>query len=162
MEDEKFMRLALAQAEETLAENGYPVGAVVVSKGEVIGAGRKLMGDFHMGHAEMNALHEATSDRRLTRADELVVYTTLEPCVMCYGTILNCPVAKVVYAMEDVYGGATKMEAEFMPRHHGKSPEIVSGVLREESRALLRRFLETTDDPFWINPDNRLVQAVMT
>ena len=156
------MRLALEQARQTLVESEYPVGAIVVFQGEVIGQGRKMSTDFHMGHAEMQALSNALYGKRYRREDELTIYTTLEPCVMCFGTILNCPVTKVVYAMEDVYGGATNIPASSLPvRHLTKKPEIVSGVLREESRTLLKNFLNVTQDPFWLNPDNPLVQEIL-
>lgn len=162
MTDEYYMREALAQAQLTLEEDNLPVGAVVVSKGEILGKGRKLNTDFHLGHAEVNALRAALNGRQFTRDSELTIYTTLEPCIMCFGTILNCPVTKVVYAMEDVYGGATKISAAALPiRHHSKEVKIVPGVLREEARALFATFLSTTTESFWINPENPFIKSVL-
>ncbi len=162
MTDEDFMRVALEQAELTLAESELPVGSVVVMDGKIIGKGRKLSSNFHLGHAEMHALQEALQGKKFFRKDNhLTLYTTLEPCVMCYGTILHCPISRVVYAFEDVYGGATNIHKPSLPtRHHSKNTEIVGGILREESKKLLKKFIETTNDPIWLNSENPLIQSI--
>jgi len=162
MSDEAFMRLALEQAKLTLAENEFPVGAVVVAEGKVIGRGRKSSSDFHLGHAETAAIQQALQGKRYTRKDDLVLYTTLEPCTMCYGTMLHCPIRKVVFGLDDPWGGATQHDALALPaRHREKVLEVVGGVLKEESRRLLREFLSITNDPYWKNWNNPLIKRIM-
>ncbi len=162
MKDEDFMRLALEQASLSLSENEFPVGAVVVLNGKIIGRGRKLSSNFHMGHAEIHALQDALHGKRYKRDDDLVIYTTVEPCIMCYGAILNSPIKKVVYAFEDVYGGATSIDAKALPiRHHLRTPQIIKGVLRDESKELLKKFFLTTKDPMWGNKAGLLVKSVL-
>lgn len=155
-----FMRLAMEQAEHALREDELPVGAVVAKAGEILGIGRRSAnGNTRLDHGEMMALREAF-DRDHRAADEMTIYTTLEPCAMCFGAILNGRVRRVVYALEDPYGGATKFRLEHMPpRHREKFPEIVGGVLREEARDLFRTFFQTTGKDFWRDhTDNPLVQ----
>jgi tRNA(adenine34) deaminase len=161
MNDEDFMRIALREAAITLKEGGQPVGAVITSNGAIIAQAHKDMSSFHMGHAEMVALSIATKGTAYTRKDNLVLYTTLEPCIMCFGAILHCPITKVVYAFEDPWGGATTINAASLPvRHALKNPEIVGGVLREESKELMREFLDVTDSPFWQKEDNVFVKLI--
>ncbi len=162
MTDEDFMREALEQASLTLSENEFPVGAVIVLNGTIIGRGRKSSSDFHMGHAEIHALHDALYGKQYKREDNLAIYTTVEPCIMCYGAILNCPIQKVVYAFEDAWGGATNIDAEALPiRHHLKNPEIVRGVLRKESKELLKKFLAITNEKWWQNKENILIKSIL-
>lgn len=164
MTDEDFMREALHEAELTLNENEFPVGAIVVKGDEIIGRGRKNKHDFHLGHAEVMALRNVLEGKRYKREDELVIYTTVEPCAMCYGTILNVPIRKIVYAFEDPFGGGAHTPEHVLPvRHRGtKYPQVVSGVLREESKKLLKQFISTTQDPFWnSHPDNPLIKKIL-
>jgi tRNA(adenine34) deaminase len=163
MNDEELMREALAEAQKTLSENEFPVGAIVVHNGTIIGRGRKIGSDYHLGHAEINALRDALGGKRYHRTDKLSLYTTVEPCMMCFGTILTCPIDKVVYAFEDPYGGGAHVEEAALPvRHHGhKFPKIMGGILRQESKRLLKQFLTTTDQTFWKHYENPLIKLIM-
>lgn len=155
------MQIALAEAKYSLEDSIQPVGAVVVSNGEIVARGRKTRSNFHMGHAEMIALHNVTKDKKYSREDGLVLYTTIEPCIMCYGAILHCPITKVLYALEDPWGGATTIDTASLPRRHNlKIPEIVGGVLRDESKELMRQFLKVTNNEFWKREDNVFIQLI--
>jgi len=161
MTDSDFMHVALTEAKSSLDEGIQPVGAVIVSNGKIVAKGRKSTSSFHMGHAELVALFELTRDKIYSREDGLVLYTTIEPCIMCYGAILHCPIVKVVYALEDPWGGATKINATSLPiRHNAKNPEIVSEVLRAESKELMRQFLKVTNSPFWKREDNVFIRLI--
>lgn len=163
MTDEDYMRLALEQARLTLAEREFPVGAIVVVNGEAVGVGRKSASDFHLEHAEIAAMREVFRGKQYSRTEQdIVLYTTLEPCIMCYGTALHCPIRKIVFGLDDPYGGATNHDRSALPvRHQESVPHIVGGVLQEESRALLREFLHTTDDAYWKKWDNPLIKRIM-
>jgi hypothetical protein len=94
--DELFMRLAIREAGRALEHDDVPVGAVVVSGGEVIGAGhneRELRQD-PTAHAELLALREAARHLSSWRILESVLYVTLEPCAMCAGAIVLGRVAR--------------------------------------------------------------------
>lgn len=151
--DEEMMGLALAEASAALQAGVFPVGAVLATPDRVLGRSHKHMGSNHLAHAEMNLFHSVfNGDYPFQRGDGITLYTTLEPCVMCFGTFLHLPLQRLVFAMEDAYGGCagTRMHPA-PPRHQHSAPQIVGGLHRNESRALFARFLQATDEPFWVN-----------
>lgn len=93
------MQLAIAEAQQGLAEGGLPIGSVLVHKGQVLGQGhnRRIQQGSTILHGEMDALENAG---RLPASiyQESVLYTTLSPCAMCSGTILLYGIPKVVIA----------------------------------------------------------------
>ncbi len=150
--DEKFMRLALAEARAALAAGDFPVGCVITDGQRVVAAGfrtnsRGVMAN-EIDHAEMVALrHLAKSDPESPK-DRLCLYSTLEPCLMCFGGILISGIHRIVYAFEDVMGGGTRCNRQEMPPlYRNIDLTIVPHVCREESIALMRAFFS--------NPDNR-------
>lgn len=137
-EDFIYMRRALALAEEAFRAEEVPVGALVLFGDEVLGAGRNRVEELALptAHAELLAMEEAcrrTGNHRLTGA---TLYTTLEPCVMCWGAILHARISRVVIGARDLKAGALSFY-----RLTG-APEVAFGVLEEESQQLLRRFFE--------------------
>lgn len=157
------MRLAIAEAKEALKEDELPVGAVVVMDGEVVGSGRRFSaGNTRLDHAEMRALRTAL-DKHHKHSSKMTVYTTLEPCVMCFGTILNSKIGRVVYALRDPYGGATHFHPNHMPeRHKMDFPEIVGGIMEGEVKEIFKNFFLNTKNDFWKNhPENPLVSQCM-
>lgn len=161
MNDEHFMRLALKEAEGALANRNLPVGAIVTLDGRVIGTGRRsAMSLGKLDHGEMLAIRQAYQAYPKDFG-RMVVYATLEPCLMCFGTILNSRMPRIVYAFQDDFSGATRIPVEYLPTMYSWNGfEIVRNVCRAESKELLRRFFETTDQEFWKNCDNPLVAAV--
>jgi tRNA(adenine34) deaminase len=156
---ERFMRIALQQAALALPDKLLPVGAVAVLDGEIIAKSRKQDGDYQLDHAEQLLIRGVPGDLRR----EITIYTTLEPCIMCLGTILHCGVKHIVFALEDPYGGATNTDPEFFPmRHRARFPEIVGGILREPARELFRQFCQKTDSSFWKNPENPFVKMCLS
>jgi tRNA(adenine34) deaminase len=141
--DEFFMRLALREAERALEHEDVPVGAVIVSAGEVIGAGhneRELRQD-PTAHAELLALREAARRLGSWRILESVLYVTLEPCAMCAGAIVLGRVTRVVYGTADPKAGAAGSVLDVLgePRFNHR-PVIGGGLLQEECVALLTGF----------------------
>ena len=96
---DKFMQIAIAEAQQGLAEGGLPIGSVLVHKGKILGRGhnRRIQQGSTILHGEMDALENAG---RLPTSiyKEAVLYTTLSPCAMCSGTILLYGIPKVVIA----------------------------------------------------------------
>jgi len=149
--DEDMMGEALSEAASALEAGVFPVGAVLARGGRILGRARKTMASNHLSHAEMNLFHRVfMGDYRFARADGLTLYTTLEPCVMCFGTLLHLPITRLVFAMEDAYGGCASVTLNGAPpRHQHRRVEIAGGVRRSEARALFATFLDTTSEPFW-------------
>jgi tRNA(adenine34) deaminase len=141
--DEYFMRLALREAERALEHDDVPVGCVLAREGEVIGAApneRELRGD-PTAHAEVLALREAAAAVGSWRLDDVVLYVTLEPCTMCAGAVVLGRVPRVVYGAEDPKAGAAGSVLDVLsePRLNHR-PQVVGGLLAEESAELLRTF----------------------
>ncbi|GLK73013.1 nucleoside deaminase [Ancylobacter dichloromethanicus] len=149
--DDRMMGEALAEAAAALQEGVFPVGAVLAKGTDILGRARKTMASNHLSHAEMNLFHKVfMGDYRFSRADGLTLYTTLEPCVMCFGTLLHLPIVRLVFAMEDAYGGCASVTLNGAPPRHAARPvAIAGGVRRDEARALFASFLDTTAEPFW-------------
>ena len=162
MNDERFMKIAISMAKIALKNDDLPIGAIVVLDNHVIGKG--LRSGRHLGkldHAEMLAVHKAYGSYP-DAVDRMSVYTTLEPCLMCFGTILNCLIPRIVYAYPDSFGGATRIPIESLPiRHQEKKFEIVGNVCYSQAKQLFRCFFETTDQKFWQNRNNPLVASVL-
>jgi tRNA(adenine34) deaminase len=141
--DEYFMRLALREAERALAHEDVPIGAVIVSGGEVAAAGhneRELRQD-PTAHAEMIALREAARAGGSWRLLGAELYVTLEPCCMCAGAAVLARVQRVVYGAADPKAGAcgSVLDVVGEPQLNHR-PELASGVLEAECSEILSTF----------------------
>jgi len=141
------MRAALDLASEAAGWGDVPIGAVVVSDaGEVVGTGsnvRERDGD-PTGHAEMMAIREAAGDLGQWRLEGCTLVVTLEPCTMCAGALVAARVSRLVFGAFDEKAGAVGSLWDVVrDRRLNHRPEVVSGVLAEESAALLRDFFLT-------------------
>ena len=141
---ERVMRMALAEAKLAGASGDIPIGAVVTdAEGRVLGTGRNLREAEHdpSGHAEIVALRHAAAALGTSRLDGCILFTTLEPCVMCAGAALTARVARVVFGAWDAKAGAAGSVYDLL--RDGRLPlrcEVVSGVLEAECAAPLTAF----------------------
>ena len=138
------MRLALAEARAALATDDVPIGAVVLEPGgAVIGRGRNVReADADpTGHAEVVALRAAARSRGDWRLADCTLVVTLEPCTMCAGAVVLARVATLVFGAYDEKAGAVGSLWDVVrDRRLNHRPEVVSGVLAEESTQLLDAF----------------------
>src|SRR4051812_40136998 len=144
--DEYFMRLALREAERSLEHDDVPVGCVIAHDGEVIAAApneRELRGD-PTAHCEVLAIREAARALGTWRLTGAMLYVTLEPCAMCAGAIVLARVPRGVFGALDPKAGAGGgvLEVWGEPRLTHR-PDVASGLLADESAALLRGFFGT-------------------
>ena len=142
-QDIEFMQAALSDAATAADDGEIPVGAVVVSNGEIIATGRNnsIAAADPSGHAEIVALRAAaqrTGNHRLTGA---TLYVTLEPCVMCVGAIAQARVARVVFGAYDAKAGALgSVEDLSDSRALNHRFEVNGGLLADECSSLLKKF----------------------
>lgn len=143
------MRLALAQAARATGHHDIPVGAVVVSGGEVIAAARnerELRRD-PTAHAEILALRAAARALGSWRVIDSALYVTLEPCTMCAGAIVLARVPRVVYGAADPKAGAAGSALDVLgvsgPTPLNHRPQVESGLLADECGELLRAFFRS-------------------
>lgn len=137
------MQLALEQAQIAYHKGEVPVGAVLELDGEIIGRGynQNRMRCDPSAHAEIIALREAAQKIDNHRIVGAQLFVTLEPCVMCAGALLHARIKRVIFAAADARWGAAGSVANVL-----ESPllnhqcDIVSGVLRDQSSELLKRF----------------------
>jgi tRNA(adenine34) deaminase len=138
------MRSALDEARAALATSDVPVGAVVLdSSGTVVGRGRnrREQDADPTGHAEVVALREAATARGSWRLDGCTLVVTLEPCTMCAGALVLARVDRLVFgAFDDKAGAVGSLWDVVRDRRLNHRPEVVGGVLAEESTALLLEF----------------------
>ncbi len=140
----EWLRLALAEAEGALTSGDVPIGAVVVdADGRVVGRGRNVREAEHdpTGHAEVVALREAGRALGRWRLDGCTLVVTLEPCAMCAGAAVLARVDRVVFGAWDEKAGACGSVWD-LPRDRAAlhRPEVVGGVLAQESARLLLGF----------------------
>ncbi len=109
MDDERFMHQAIKLARRAEEEGNLPIGALIVLDGEVISGGRNAIwvpAFDATRHAEMEALRAVPKDLWGSAA-AMRLYTTLEPCLMCFSSILLHGIERVVFGSSDPYGGAS-------------------------------------------------------
>ena len=141
-----YMRLALAQARLAGAMSEVPVGAVIVDgRGAVVaqGCNRTLTDHDPSAHAEMVALRQAGLLLERYRFNELTLYVTLEPCIMCVGALIHARIKRVVFGAYDGKTGACGSMFSLMnDRRHNHHIEVHGEVLYSECASLLQQFFK--------------------
>jgi len=140
------MRIALEQAHQALKEGEVPIGAVLISEGEVLAQAHNMPISLNdpTAHAEILVLREAALRKNNYRLPNTVLYVTVEPCVMCVGAILQARVATVVFGAFDSKAGACGSFYD-IPSTPGlvHKIKVIPGVLERECREILQAFFKT-------------------
>jgi tRNA(adenine34) deaminase len=140
----QWMTQALEQATKCLATNDVPVGAIVVDEnGKTVGIGRNQREELNnpLAHAEIQALQNAAENHGNWRLDNCTLIVTLEPCTMCAGAIVNSRMRQVIFGADEPKTGAVGSLFDVIrDRRLTHQPEVIAGVLAEESAQLLRSF----------------------
>jgi len=142
-EHERFMRLAMQEAQRAAGLGEVPVGAVIVHQGQVIAQAhnRRELDQDPTAHAEILALRQAAAVLRSWRLCDTVIYVTLEPCPMCAGALVHARLAELVYGCDDPKTGAVRSLYQLCqdPRLNHRL-QVTGGVLADECGALLKSF----------------------
>lgn len=145
--DKFFMNIAIEEARKSFTKGNYPIGAVLVIGGKFVGkAGNSLSKDKNLfSHAEMNLIQKYSSQIKKnvdSSKSKIVIYSTLEPCLMCFGSLLMHRVDKIIYSCPDPRCGATGLDKRVLPKWYIKQwPKIVGGLLREQSCELMLEYM---------------------
>ena len=137
------MREALRAAHEAGARDEVPIGTCVVVAGELLAvAGNRTRTDCDpTAHAEIVALREAARKSGNYRLTDAVVYSTIEPCAMCAGALIQARVKGLVYGATDEKAGAVESHFQICDAEQlNHRVEIIKGVLEAECRALMQEF----------------------
>lgn len=146
--DQYWMRIAIELAEEGMTEyNELPIATILVAGDEEIGRGvtSNVRKNSLVAHGEQLVLMNTPKSVFFTCKRPLVLYTTVEPCIMCIGAAIECGVDKIVYGMPAYPDGG----ACYIPHLIGineKVPEISGGLFENEVYDLLKKFISTMDE----------------
>jgi tRNA(adenine34) deaminase len=158
---ERWMREALSLAASALQKGEFPVGCVLVSGDEVVARGSRLnslgQGQNELDHAEMVALRQWVDAGKPGK--DLVCYSTLEPCLMCTGALIISGIKTIVFAYEDVMGGACgiRFDRPFSLcaqkgfegcLYHDPDLIVIPSVLRKESIRLFKSFFSSPSNRY--------------
>lgn len=150
---EKYMYLALEEARIALEKGDFPVGCVIVGPNGVMARGHRQNSRDHrneLDHAEIVCLREIIEGGIKTKDMELTVYSTMEPCLMCFSTLILNNVRTIVYAYEDVMGGGTNLAFEQLkPLYRNMEIRVVPHILRTKSLKLFQEFFDNKENTYW-------------
>ena len=144
MTNEQLMEEALKEAKKAYDKNETPIGAIAVYEGKIIARAHNLREskqDSTM-HAEIQVIKKACSKLGTWRLEDVTIFVTLEPCVMCAGAIIQSRIKKVVYGAKNdrfgVHQGAIRLfDVDFNHR-----VEVEGGVLKEKCSSMLSSFFK--------------------
>ena len=149
------MGAALDQARQALERGEFPVGCVFAWQGRVIASGARCNSTGRaneLDHAEIVALRRFLAGEQQIEPAEVLVYSTMEPCLMCFTTLLVNGFRQFVYAYEDAMGGGTNLPlGQLSPLYRNLVVSVTGGVRRGESLALFQSFFG--------QPGNRYLQG---
>jgi tRNA(adenine34) deaminase len=142
MEDRDFMKAALREAAKAAEAGEVPVGAVVVRGGLILarGCNKSVMSSDPTAHAEVVALRKAARKAGNYRLPDCDLYVTVEPCAMCLGALVQARIGRLVFGALDPKAGAVRSIMAFPFDRTNHRPEILGGVLSDESAKLLQDF----------------------
>ena len=138
--DEKYMGEALREARKAAEEGEFPIGAVIVSRGRILGSGHNMTERLHdaTAHAEMIAITAATEAVGAKYLNDCTLYVTVEPCPMCAGALNWSQIGRIVYGAPDPRRGYSLYTPALL---HPKT-EVMQGVLSEACAALVTDFFK--------------------
>ena len=144
--DEKWMRIAIEEANLDMDKNEVPVGAVLVKNDTLIAQAhnKPITKNDPTAHAEIQLLRKAGEQQKNYRLPESTLYVTLEPCTMCFGAMVHARIDRIVYGASDpktgVCGSRMNLNEENFFNH---KISITSGILEKESSELLKLFFKS-------------------
>lgn len=139
-DDERYMRLALSEAQKALEADEIPIGCVIVSQNRIIGRGHNLTETLSdvTAHAEIQAITAAAETLGGKYLPDATLYVTVEPCPMCAGAIGWAQINRIVYGAPDPKRGYTT----YAPRTFHPKATVTAGVLENECRELIQAFFK--------------------
>jgi cytosine deaminase len=134
---DRFIKTAIDEARKGLREGGIPIGSVLVRRGKIIGRGhnKRVQDNDPILHAEIDCLSNAG---RLGTYKDTVLYSTLMPCYLCAGAIVQFGIKKVIAGEAEIFAGAR----EFMESHGVE----VTNLNLDECKRLMKNFIKTNPD----------------
>lgn len=147
MDDKQFLRKAITKAKESVAQGGFPAGAIIVKNGEIIGEGVSVGNKLNdpTSHGEMASIREACKNLKTSDLSGSVLYASMQPCLMCLGASMWSAISQIVFACSkekvsaDYYGGRYRPSAINSELIH-PIKLIHLAEMEEESLAIVREW----------------------
>jgi tRNA(adenine34) deaminase len=142
-DDERFMRMALREAERGADEGEVPVGAVLVREGHLLGRAHNRPIHLHdpSAHAEILVLRRAARKLRNYRLEGCDLYVTIEPCAMCVGAIVQARLRRLVFGTRDPKAGACGSALRVLNhRKLNHQVEVLRGILAADCALVIQDF----------------------
>ncbi len=153
--DIKFMKQALDEAQKSLSRGDFPIGAVLVIDGKLIGKiNNALLSKATWGdHAENQLIlknSQLIRESKKGKDSQIDLYTTLEPCLMCLGCATLHRINRIIYACPDPRGGAANLDLSNLPSFYKDYwPRMESGLFKEDAYKMLMKFMVVQQTPQW-------------
>ena len=144
-EDEKWMQIAISEANLAKSKNEIPVGAVLIQNNELIAQAHNqpISHNDPTAHAEIQVLRIAAKQQSNYRLVGSTIYVTLEPCAMCLGAMMHARIKRIVFGASDpktgVCGSCANLTSEAFFNHR---IAILGGILENESKEILQSFFK--------------------
>lgn len=141
--DGHYMELAYKEALKALAKDEVPVGAILVKDGNILARAHNQRETKQLvtAHAETLAIERACKKLNSWRLEGCTLYTTLEPCIMCSGVIINSRIEKVVYgASDDKWMSLEQLINQNNALNH--KPIVIGGILKEKCATLIINYFK--------------------
>lgn len=145
MEKEKYMKQALKEAKKAYDKEEVPIGVVIVKDGKIIARAHNLkeIKKDTIEHAEIRAIKKASKKLDAWRLTDCEMYTTLEPCPMCAGAIIQSRIKKVYIGTNDKKTGAVGSVFNLLEDYtFNHKVEVESGILKEDCEEILKNFFK--------------------
>ena len=142
---QKFMKLAIKEAQKALSKDEVPIGAVIVVDGKVVARAHNLMEKTQVAtaHAEILAINKACKKLKSWRLDGAELYVTMEPCAMCAGAIANARIKKVYFgAYETKSGGAVSKFSILSDSGLNHKTDFEGGIMEETCANLIKKYFK--------------------
>ena len=141
----KWMEQAFEEAEKAFEKKEVPVGAVIVFENRIIGRGHNIVETLQdpTAHAEILAITAAANSLASWRLEDISMYVTLEPCIMCAGAILLARIPNVIYGTSDPKLGACGSVIDVLNNGSlNSSVKVIGGILQDKCQSILKLFFK--------------------
>ena len=147
MNDKDYIKECLNLAKQAKVKNEIPIGALIIQDGVVISKSHNLSisNNDPTAHAEINVIRDACKKINNYRLGNAVLYTTLEPCIMCIGAICEARINKVVFGAYSNIKTDTNEDFKFIKKKYNldHTPEFFGGILEKECALIIKDFFKT-------------------
>ena len=145
-EDEKWMKIAISEANLAINEGEIPVGAVLIQNSKIIAKAhnRPILNNDPTAHAEVEVIREAGKKLKNYRLSGSTLYVTLEPCAMCLGAMVHARIERIVFGASDPKTGVCGSKVDLTSEaffHH--KVQVKGGILEKENKEILQSFFKS-------------------